>query len=340
MGFFGRHQAHKRADRGRFGAHYQQGRPDWMREGIMPAALVDGHEDLEVVGESRHQEALRRVLGDRARPGEYVRKPIYAMLLAEAGNPHDPDAVSVWIDGHRVGYLPRAEAERLRPGLLALQEAEDQPVALAGVIAGGGIRDDGPGQFGVFLRYNPEAFGLGRPYAGFAADARLRAALTDTLANSRASSYNLTWLHGLPADDVRTIQVLRRALETETNFIGRHFIYAELEAALYRSRDSLPSALDDYDEACRRHDSEIDSIRATFMAQWGKVPLLVLYRQMAIRQQKQHDYAKALWWAERGLAVYGNDAARPEAVHELRARASKYRAKLGRPHRSLSTPRR
>lgn len=310
MGIFGRHQAHKRADRGRFAAHYQQGRPDWMREGIMPAALVDGHEDLEVVGESRHRETLRRVLGDRARPGEYVRKPIYAMLLAESGNPHDPDAVSVWIDGLMVGYLPPAEAERLRPGLLALQEAEDQPVALDGVIAGGGIRDDGPGQFDVFLRYNPEAFGLRRPYVGFAADARLRAAL------------------------------LRRALKTETNFIGRHFRYAELEAALYRSRDSLPSALDDYDEACRLHDSEIDSIRATFMAQWGKVPLLALYRQMAIRQQKQHDYAKALWWAERGLAVYGNDAARPEAVDDLRARASKYRAKLWRPHRSLSTPRR
>jgi hypothetical protein len=123
--------------------------------------------------------------------------------------------------------------------------------------------------------------------------------------------------------------VLRRALATETDFVGRHFIHAELEAALYRGRDSFPSALDDYDEACRLHDSEIDSIRATFMEQRGNVPLLALYRQMAIRQQKQHDYAKALWWAERGLAVYGNDAARPEHADDLRARASKYRAKLG-----------
>lgn len=300
-----------------------------MREGNVPAALVDGHEDLEVVGESRHQDALSRILGDRARAGEHVRKPIYAMLLAESGNPHDLNAISVWIDGLMVGYLPRAEAERLRPGLLALKEAEDQPVALAGVIAGGGIRDDGPGRLGVFLRYNPEAFGLRKPNSGFAADARLRTALTGTLADSTTSNYSLTCPHGLPADDVRTIQVLREALATEANHVGRHFIYAELEAALYRSRNSVPSALDDYDEVCRLHDFEIDSIRAACIEQWGKVPLLELYRQMAIRQQKRHDYAKALWWAERGLAVYGNDAARPEAVDDLRARASKYRAKLG-----------
>lgn len=329
MGIFGRHDAHRGTGSGRFAAHYQQGRPRWMHDGHMPAALVDGHEDLDVVGESRHQDALRSILGDRARAGEHVRKPIYAMLLTESGNPGDPNAISVWIDGLMVGYLPRAEAERLRPGLLALQEAEDQPVALAGVLAGGGNGDDEPGRLGVFLRYNPEAFGLRKPSGVFAADARLRTALTDTVANSRPGNYSLTWLHGLPANDARAIQVLRTALATEANLVGRHFIYAELEAALYRSRDSFPSALDDYDEVCRLHDSEIGSIRAAFMEQWGKVPLLELYCQMAIRQQKQHDYAMALWWAERGLAVYGEDAARPEAADDLRARASKYRARLG-----------
>ena len=35
------------------------------------------------------------------------------------------------------------------------------------------------------------------------------------------------------------------------------------------------------------------------MAYWGKVPVLDMYRQMAIRQQKQHDYGQAL----RGLGV-------------------------------------
>jgi hypothetical protein len=57
-----------------------------------------------------------------------------AMLLAEDGNPHDPSAVSVWIDGLLVGYLPRDQASALRPGLLAAQEREGKPIALEGVI--------------------------------------------------------------------------------------------------------------------------------------------------------------------------------------------------------------
>ena len=42
--------------RNQFGAVYQQGRPAWMREGTLEASLLEGHDDLEVVGESRHQE--------------------------------------------------------------------------------------------------------------------------------------------------------------------------------------------------------------------------------------------------------------------------------------------
>ena len=57
---------------------------------------------------------------------------VYVMLLAEDGNPYDANAVSVWIDGLMVGYLPRDEARRLRPGLLALQEREGKPIALEG----------------------------------------------------------------------------------------------------------------------------------------------------------------------------------------------------------------
>ena len=49
---------------------------------------------------------------------------------------------------------------------------------------------------------------------------------------------------------------------------------------------------------------------------------------MSIRQQKAHDYRHALWWTERGLAFYDDDA-RPEAVEDLRSREGRYRAKLG-----------
>jgi hypothetical protein len=62
------------------------------------------------------------------------------------------------------------------------------------------------------------------------------------------------------------------------------------------------------------------TMRAAFMGKWGRVPRLDLYQQMAIRQSKAHDWNAALWWSERGLAVYGEDAARKAAVEDLMKR--------------------
>jgi hypothetical protein len=39
-------------------------------------------------------------------------------LAAEADNPDDANAVSVWVQGLKVGYLSRDDARRYRPGLL------------------------------------------------------------------------------------------------------------------------------------------------------------------------------------------------------------------------------
>jgi hypothetical protein len=311
-----------------FAATYGKGRPAWMHGDQLAVTLHEGYEDLEVVGESHYQANLWQVLGGRHNAEVHVRMDIYAMLLAEDKNPYDDNAVSVWISGLPVGYLPRDDARKLRPGLLDLQEKHGQPIALQGVVTGGGMRADGPGRLGVFLNYDPEDFGLPGLEEGPYADERLSRVLGPDLAASKDSPCDLLWMHGLPEDDVRRIKALREALASESNVIGRHFIYAELEAALYRCRDVFDSALDEYDEACRHHDAEMDGIRSVCVAYWGKVPALETYKQMAIRQQKQHDYRQALWWAERGLALYADDAARPEAADDLRKRAANCRAKL------------
>ena len=151
-----------------------------MHEGTLEAALLEGHEDLDVVGESYRLANLWRLVGGRHRPEVHVRMDVYAMLLAEDGNPHDPNAVSVWIDGLMVGYLPRDRARTLRSGLLAVQEREGKPIALEGLIVGGGMHDDGPGQLGVRLRYDPVGFGLAAPPPAKDADARPRNALPVT----------------------------------------------------------------------------------------------------------------------------------------------------------------
>jgi hypothetical protein len=167
----------------------------------------------------------------------------------------------------------------------------------------------------------------------------MRTGLSDALASDGADdSYDMRWLRELPADELRAIKMLRQLLERETDAIDRHFMHAHLQALLYRSRELFASALDEYDQACQQHDAEMDSIRVAFMAKWGQVPVLELYRQMAIRQQKAKDFEKALWWAERGLAIYGTDSARLEAVEDLQKRAEYCRGKLN-PQPRPSPPR-
>ena len=46
---------------------------------------------------------------------------------------------------------------------------------------------------------------------------------------------------------------------------------------------------------------------------------------------KAKDWQQAIWWAERGLALYGEQATRPESVDDLRKRLAAYQAKLTTP---------
>jgi hypothetical protein len=132
----------------------------------------------------------------------------------------------------------------------------------------------------------------------------------------------------LPGDDIKAIPALHQLLARETEPISRHFMFTELETILHRSRDSFQSALEEYDVACQQHNAEIGHIREALLAKWGKLPLIDTYRQMAIRQQKAGNHQEALWWAERGIAVYGDACARPEFLEDLQNRAARYRRGL------------
>jgi hypothetical protein len=254
--------------------------------------VLGGRANLEVVGESHYQGALWRLCGGTL--GDEVLCDIIAVLVPEPTNPYDPNAICVQIDGAVVGYLPRERAREYLPGLKRAMSSHQSHIALHGVIAGGGHRADGPGFLGVFLKHEPADFGLepapvwGRP----------------------------------------TISELRQQRATDSDPLTRHFQFAELEASLYRHRDRYDSALTDYDEACVRHDAEMESICAAFMAKEGEVPLLDTYRQMAVRQQKKGDWAACRWWADRGLALYSQHRAPREAVDDLVRRRDRAAAKL------------
>jgi hypothetical protein len=135
-------------------------------------------------------------------------------------------------------------------------------------------------------------------------------------------------VHAVSGSFTRRSPATRQLLERASDVIDRHFIHAHLEALLYQSRDASASALDEYDAACRQHDSEMDGIRAAFIAKWGQVPCWRPYKQMTIRQQKAKNFEQALSWGERAIAVNGDDCARPEAVEDLRKRADSFQARL------------
>jgi hypothetical protein len=156
------------------------------------------------------------------------------------------------------------------------------------------------------------------------------------LTDAEDDSYDLSWFNDLPEADRPAITKLRELLSADSDLIDRHFQLSELETRLYRSRDLYESALAEYDEACARHDAEMESICEAFMVKWGKVPLLDTYRQMAIRQQKKKDWEACKWWAKRGLALYGQRAAREEAVEDLIKRRNRAVAEL----EAMAIPRR
>jgi hypothetical protein len=303
-------------------------RPAWMVNG-MRATLLEGHETLDVVGESFYQDNLWQLAGGHGDPSERVRVEITAVLVAEPDNPYGATAVGVWINGLKVGHLAHHVTRFYQPGLLALQEKFSMPIALSGVVVGGGIREDGPGRLGVFLDHDPKDFGITGTQLHQIAELRSGGATAETLSTEYADSSHLSWTGDLPADDIRAIPMLRQLLHEQKDPLTRHFIYDYLEARLYRSREVFTSALDEYDQVCRQHDAEMDGIREAFISQWGYVPTLTTYRQMAIRQQKAKNFEHALWWAERGIAIYGDKAQWPAQVEDLRKRTLTYRAKVG-----------
>lgn len=284
-----------------------------------------------MVGESFYQENLRAVIGHPDLSRERVRFEVTAVLVAEADNPYDANAIAVHVNGLKVGHLSREDAETYRPGLIAVQERTGKPIAVRGAIAGGGMRDDGVGQLGVFLRCDPADFGPEAAAERPRSMRGMRTGLTDAIATDLTDdSYDLAWLNEMPAEPIRAIPFLRGLLGHETDPIDRHFILSELEKTLYASREAFASALDEYDQCCIQHDAEMEIIREAFLAKWGQVPWLDTYRQRCIRLAKARQFDEALRWAERGIAMYGTNAARSDALEDLRKRAAQYKSKIDR----------
>ncbi len=293
--------------------------------GTVEATLYPGHETLEVVGESHYQEALWRIVGGRN--PDPVRHETHAVLVPDPSNRYDPNAIEVRVDGTLVGYLSRDDAAAYRPGVLRLMETSTNGlVALPGVIVGGGPRPDGIGHLGVFLDHNPADFGLAPHHTS---NGNLRTGFSEAITTDlEDDSYDLSWYRKLSENDVNAIEQLRSFLEAERDPIDRHYMLCELEHRLYRSRTVLPSALDEFDAVCSQHDEEMVTIRPALLDKFGVIPVIEMYRQAAVRCQKAKLWQAAREWAARGIAIYGERAARPEIVDDLHKRIAYAAAKI------------
>lgn len=103
--------------------------------------------DFEIVGESRYQDNLLKLVGKKQEEG--AEKYVHALLIAEPENKYDKNAVRVDIEGYTVGYIPRDEARKIQQDLFGVSRSGT--AVCNAVIVGGWKDEESEGHFGVRL---------------------------------------------------------------------------------------------------------------------------------------------------------------------------------------------
>lgn len=119
---------------------------------LMPFNLWDTppQPNVDVVGESHYRAHLLAIVDRSGHRGRSGSLDALAYVMTEPDNPWDRNACAVWIDGDRVGYLPRELAARYSTWLQALTDG-----GLAGftqAVVRWAERNDGATYPGVVLR--------------------------------------------------------------------------------------------------------------------------------------------------------------------------------------------
>ena len=138
---------------------------DWLfgnAEPAAPVARTNGAKQLshvriapgrgytfDVVGEGNYQDALDDYCGGKCEEGH--RMECEAEICFITDNPHDPNAVGVFINARLVGYIPRDMAKQMRADILRINPGQ-HPVLCKAKIVGGWDRGRGDeGHYGVKL---------------------------------------------------------------------------------------------------------------------------------------------------------------------------------------------
>jgi hypothetical protein len=114
----------------------------------------EGRFQLEVVGESRYQAAIRELAGDHGDAPANARHP--ALLLPDDHNPYEDKAVAVFLAGQMVGYLAPKDALAFRERL-ARMDLAGKLTSAEGVVRGGGLFEGKRLSYSVSLDIAPNA---------------------------------------------------------------------------------------------------------------------------------------------------------------------------------------
>ena len=140
-----------------FGVKYFNHRQKQQHERKLPPGYDsitikgNGLYQLEVVGESYYQDALKEICGPRTEEG--VEKEVLATMVWEDDNPKDDLAVRIDIDGKTVGYLSKPFARLFRQTVADAGYGR-VPTQCKAIITGGWDRGKrGKGNYGVRLDF-------------------------------------------------------------------------------------------------------------------------------------------------------------------------------------------
>lgn len=271
-----------------------------------PPTVLQGDDPFEVSCDATQQDALWKATG--ARRATPVALDMRATLLPEGSE--EAPAIGVHLAGMRVGALDPEDAAELYDGLIAVMRRNNTDVAVRSRVVGGAAARAGDRrQLDVWIYLDPIDFGFDPP-------------ALEAIRTGHSIAAQARWADVVPRDLVERVRFLRNQLKAEQAPVQRHLMFNALEDALYRTRDTAPSAFGDYEQAAMAHDSEMHTIIPALLAEFGGVPELPTYDNMARMLERRHRVADAFRWAVRGLELYGTNGTNAEAVEQLRIRTA------------------
>ena len=118
--------------------------------------LAPGGDIVELVGTAPYQDALQVIAGDTPESALELEK--WAHLIPEPDNPWDRNAVAVYIDARKIGYLPRESSAAYAALLTQLWVASRARAVCRAVVTGGSYKVTT--QAGSVAEVDDEQFGV------------------------------------------------------------------------------------------------------------------------------------------------------------------------------------